>query len=64
MANIPKHRELTNYEQWQLEKYGNVLKDYSHGEDGTLQANEDELRRLEEWVYQQEELQREEVENV
>ncbi len=61
MTNIPNHRELTNYEAWQLEKYGNVEPLLTNVQ-GELELNEDELRRLEEWMELQAQLQ--EVPNV
>lgn len=61
MANLQKQRELTNYEQWQLEKHGNVLKEYTVSPSGEIDVNRDELTRLEEWVNLQQELQLQEV---
>lgn len=58
MANVANTTELTNYERWQIEKYGNVLPPTQK----TLFTNSfnhefDEMHRLEEWTRMQEERQ-------
>jgi hypothetical protein len=49
--------EDTNYDQWQLEKYGNVLSQVEVTPDGSCENGEDELRRQQEWVSMHEELE-------
>lgn len=44
------HRELTNYESWQQEKYGNILSEYIPLGDGKFAVDEEEQRRLAEWI--------------
>lgn len=43
--------ELTNYEQWQLEKYGNILPTPEATSDGELyESGIEELNRLADWM--------------
>lgn len=58
MANVTPPRELTNYEQFQLEKYGNVLPTPEATPEGDLfESGIDELNRLAEWTNAQAEQQ-------
>lgn len=58
MANIAPPRELTNYEQFQLEKYGNVLPTPEATPEGDLyESGLEELDRLAEWTNAQAEQQ-------
>lgn len=58
MANVTPPRELTNYEQFQLEKYGNVLPTPEATPEGDLfESGIEELNRLAEWTNAQAEQQ-------
>ena len=58
MANITPPRELTNYEKFQLEKYGNVLPTPEATPEGDLyESGLEELDRLAEWTNAQAEQQ-------
>jgi hypothetical protein len=51
MANINQKIELTNYQQWELERYGNVLPDVSATpEDELYESGIEELDRFAEWM--------------
>ena len=53
----------TNYENWQLEKYGNVIGSIETTPDGDLfESGIEELNRLAEWMNEQAERQLEEQE--
>jgi len=55
--------ENTNYENWQLEKYGNVIGAIESTPDGELyESGIEELNRLAEWMNEQAERQLEEQE--
>lgn len=41
---------MTNYEQWQLEKYGDILPEPGIQPDGHTEASQQELERMAEWV--------------
>jgi len=46
--------ELTNYDAWQMEKYGNVVSDVETTPEGQLiNSSLDELSRMAEWVFRQ-----------
>jgi hypothetical protein len=46
--------ELTNYDAWQMEKYGNVVSDIETTPEGQLiNSGLDELSRMAEWVFRQ-----------
>lgn len=46
--------ELTNYDAWQMEKYGNVVSDIETTPEGQLiNSSLDELSRMAEWVFRQ-----------
>ena len=45
--------ELDNYQTWQLEKYGYILRTLHTLPDGSRENNEDEIRRQAEWVERQ-----------
>lgn len=51
--NLTELAELTNYELWQIEKYGNILRTLHTLPDGSCENNEDEIRRQAEWVERQ-----------
>jgi len=51
--SVKELAELTNYELWQLERYGHILRTLHTLPDGSCENNEDEIRRQEEWVEQQ-----------
>ena len=52
---------FTNYENWQLEKYGNVIGTIESTPDGELfESGIEELNRLAEWMNEQAERQLEE----
>ena len=52
---------FTNYENWQLEKYGNVIGTIESTPDGELfESGIEELNRLAEWMSEQAERQLEE----
>jgi len=54
----------TNYENWQIEKYGNVIGSIETTPDGDLfESGIDELNRLAEWMNEQAERQLEEHES-
>jgi hypothetical protein len=53
----PIEVELDNYEQFQLEKYGNVLSAVSVLPDGTCENGIDEIERQAEWINSQAEQQ-------
>ena len=58
MANITQTLELTNYEQFQLNKYGNILPTPEATPDGDLfESGIEELNRLAEWTNAQAEQQ-------
>lgn len=58
MANIDQTNELTNYQQWQLEKYGNIIPDINVTPEGDLyESGLEELDRLAEWINAQAEQQ-------
>lgn len=51
MTNTSIKRELTNYELFQLNKYGNILPTPETTPDGDLfESGIDELNRLAEWI--------------
>lgn len=51
MANVTPPRELTNYEHFQLEKYGNILPTPESTPEGDLyESGIEELNRLAEWT--------------
>lgn len=53
-----KDRELTNYEHFQLEKYGNIIGDITITPEGDLfESGMEELNRLAEWTNAQSEIQ-------
>ncbi len=53
-----------NYENWQIEKYGNVIGSIETTPDGDLfESGIDELNRLAEWMNEQAERQLEEHES-
>lgn len=63
MEQNQKHMKKTNYENWQLEKYGNVIGSIETTPDGDLfESGIDELNRLAEWMNEQAERQLEEHE--
>mgnify|MGYP003523862183 FL=1 len=51
--NLTELADLTNYEQWQLTRYGNILRTLHTLPDGSCENNEDEIRRQAEWVERQ-----------
>ena len=51
--NLTELADLTNYELWQIEKYGNILRTLHTLPDGSCENNEDEIRRQAEWVERQ-----------
>jgi hypothetical protein len=53
---------MTNYEFWQLEKYGNIKPEIIVMPDGTCENGEDEIKRQAEWVEIQAEILRHELE--
>lgn len=51
-------QELTNYQQYQLEKYGNILPEPLFMPSGeVIENNLEEINRMTEWVAMQEEIQ-------
>lgn len=59
----PEKKQLTNYEQFQLEKYGNVLPTPEATPEGDLyESGLEELDRLSEWINAQSEAQMHEYE--
>lgn len=58
MANLKQNTELTNYDQWQQEKYGDVLAPIETTPEGDLfESGIEELNRLAEWMEMQAEYQ-------
>lgn len=58
MANLNQTPELTNYDQFQLEKYGNILPTPEATPEGDLfESGIEELNRLAEWTNAQAERQ-------
>lgn len=49
--------QLTNYEEFQLVKYGNILPDLNVMQDGSCHNSDEELNRSAEWTSRQHELQ-------
>ncbi len=61
MTNVATKPQPTNYEQWQLEKYGNVVAPVECTPDGELfESGIEEINRLAEWTNEQAERQLEE----
>lgn len=56
--------DLTNYEQFQLERYGNILPPVTIYPKGVTDNNEQEIERESRWVEQQAEQQRLQHENL
>ena len=54
--------DLTNYELYQLERWGNILRTLHTLPDGSCENNEDEIRRQAEWVERQAENERHNLE--
>ena len=54
MANLQNPHELTNYQRWQQEKFGNILPELSIDPDGECENTEEELHRAAHWNYLQE----------
>ena len=58
MANVDQNQELDNYQQFQLNKYGNILPTPEATPDGDLfESGIEELNRLAEWTNAQAEQQ-------
>lgn len=58
MANVNDPKELDNYQQFQLEKYGDILPTPQATPDGDLfESGIEELNRLAEWTNAQAEQQ-------
>ena len=55
--------ELTNYEMFQLEHYGNILPELVIMPDGSCENGIDEQNRSAEWVHLQSEIQLEQYQN-
>jgi hypothetical protein len=49
--------EMSNYDQFQLEKYGDVLPSAESMPDGSFEGGIDELNRLAEWIESQSEME-------
>jgi hypothetical protein len=49
--------DLTNYESWQMEKYGNIAPLTEVMPDGTFENGAAEMERLAEWVSLQAEIE-------
>lgn len=56
-TNINPIVELTNFQEWQLSRYGNVLDMPEINPDGELESGKEDLDRLAEWIHQQSERQ-------
>lgn len=55
---------LSNYEFFQLERFGNILPEPVINPDGELEAGKEEADRFAEWTHNQEEQQLLEYENL
>lgn len=61
MTNVATKPEPTNYEQWQLENYGNVIPPIEITPDGDLlESGIEELNRMADWINEMAERQMEE----
>lgn len=50
-------KELTPYEQYQLEAYGNILDQPLINKDGECESGEEEMKRFEQWNHEMAEQQ-------
>jgi hypothetical protein len=65
MANLQQSEQLDNYQQWQLEHYGNVVPPIEVNPDGELfESGIEELNRMAEYMELNAALQLEEVSHV
>lgn len=58
MTNLMLTKELSNYDFWQLSRFGNIIPSIEATPDGELfETGIEELRRMSDWIEQQTEIQ-------